>query len=219
MIAKLKGQLEFLDEESVIIDVGGVGYDVRASQISLAALEGRRGEPLELWIHTHVREDALELFGFLTVGEKNFFLNLLKINGVGPRLAMNILSGARIEEIAQMIEQEDLKGLTKLPKVGKKIAEQMVLGLKGKLVRFEKDESVAGRRESRESLIDDAAGSAVLYLEDEKKQLLSALVNLGFDRHEALILLKEVPGGLAFEDSLRWCLAQVWQKGRKSLEL
>lgn len=138
MIGYLKGKIIEVTSDSALIDVNGVGYEVLASSSNLAEMQNSLGT-IELWIHTHVREDALVLFGFSNKLEREMFHSLLKVNGIGPKLAINALSGATPDQIIEMIELEDVKALSKLPKVGKKTAEQMILTLKGKLVISARD--------------------------------------------------------------------------------
>ncbi len=130
MIARLQGQVVEVSPESAIIDVAGVGYEVTCSVNTL--FDWQAGQSVVVYTYTHVREDILQLFGFSTTREKEMFTTLLKVNGIGPKMAINILSGANVDQILMMVESEDVKGLSKLPKVGKKTAEQMVLTLKGK---------------------------------------------------------------------------------------
>lgn len=158
MISLLKGRPLEADAESVTIDVAGVGYEVQCSLNTLAEIAGH--DNVQLWIYTHVREDAIVLCGFASRSEKQMFQSLIKVSGIGPKMALKILSGAPLDRIVQMIEDRDAQGLSKLPKVGKKTAEQMILTLKGKLVI---EDSATGAR---------AGGS--------RQEIISALVNLGF---------------------------------------
>lgn len=189
MIGYLKGQVLEAGMDSVLLSVGGVGYEIQAPLGVLAEVQSRRGETLEFWIHTHVREDALSLFGFLQKKEKELFLQLLKVNGVGPKSAMNVLSGAGYDQICAMIESEDAKGLSKLPKVGKKTAEQMILTLKGKLV-LQSGASAASPRQ-------------------EKKELVFALTNLGFRSQDVERVVAKLPAGQDLESDLKTALAAL----------
>jgi Holliday junction DNA helicase RuvA len=158
MIGFLQGQPRQLDDEALIMMVHGVGYELICSTNTLGDVAGQ--DRAELFVYTHVREDAIHLFGFSSLNEKRVFLSLLKVNGIGPKLAITILSSASVEKIISMIEAEDAKGLSQLPRVGKKTAEQIILSLKGKLVRAE--EVVAQNRFSA------------------RPDIVSALVHLGF---------------------------------------
>ena len=132
MIAFLTGKIKFMGSENIILDVNGVGYEIQASTKTLNNLAVT--DHTELWIHTYVREDSLKLYGFSSSLEKKIFLSFIGINGVGPKLALLILSAVpSLEEMLDMIEQADIKRLTQLPRVGKKTAQQMIFSLKGKL--------------------------------------------------------------------------------------
>lgn len=183
MIGFLRGVLLDVLPESALVDVGGVGYEVACSQISLSELEGRKGDTLLLWIHTHVREDALQLFGFLSRAEKDLFLSLLKVNGVGPKLALGLLSGAPADRIVAAIESGDAKALSALPKVGKKTAEQIILTLQGKLVRVEKTSAPA--------------------LPDNLQQIQSALVHLGFKSPKVSEFVSALSPSIGVEEGVR----------------
>lgn len=183
MIGYLRGVVKDSTEESILLEVAGVGYEVAVSASNLFDLQAQTGQVAELWVYTHVREDALQLYGFISPEEKSFFLTLLKVNGVGPKLALGILGGASVSVIAQMIEDEDIKGLTRLPKVGKKTAEQMVLSLKGKLV-----------------LADDKGKPKSV---PAQSNLVSALVNLGYKPQEVEKIIGDIPTDLDLQESLR----------------
>ena len=193
MIGSLRGTVQEVTSESALIEVGGVGYEISASLGTLAELSVKRGQGVFLSIYTHVREDAFQLFGFLDRQEKNFFISLLKVNGIGPKMAMNILSGERVERILQMIEQGDVKALSKFPKVGKKTAEQMVLTLKGKLVLEESTSTAMGLTSAR----------------GPRKELTSALVNLGFRLTEVEKVVEDLPPDLDLQEGLRRGLAAL----------
>lgn len=158
MIAYLKGQVLQMDEETMIVETQGVGYEVACSQQCLSALTGQ--STVELQIYTHVREDQICLFGFISLAEKKLFLSLLKVNGIGPKVAMKILGAAPLAEIIRRIDEGDVRALSQLPKVGKKTAETIVLELKGKLV-----------------LLDDQIRTQGFAARND---IVSALVNLGF---------------------------------------
>src|SRR5947199_6746786 len=132
MIGQLRGRLAGKRPNQVLIDVGGVGYLVQVPLSTYAAL-GELHTEVTLLIHTHVREDALALFGFVSAREKHFFELLISASGVGPSLALKILSGMRVEELVPAIRGGDLVRLTKIPGVGRKTAERIVVELKDKL--------------------------------------------------------------------------------------
>lgn len=166
MIALLDGIVFDVSDDHFVLMCNGVGYDISASSQVLTDVQVLMGQSLKVWIHTHVREDAFQLFGFLTKPEKEFFLMLLKVNGVGPKMALSIMSGARLAQIQEWIESSDAKALSSLPKVGKKTAEQIILTLQGKLVRIESPVS--------------KSKAATPKLPETHRQISSALVNLGF---------------------------------------
>src|SRR4051812_7037 len=118
MIGYLQGRPLKAETDTLILLVQGIGYELHCSQSTMTDAEGKTF--LELWVYTHVREDALSLFGFSTELEKKLFLSLLKVNGVGPKSAIAMLSGARPETICQWIEEANVKALSGLPKIGKK---------------------------------------------------------------------------------------------------
>ncbi len=192
MIGYLKGKLVETSLETALILNGGVGYEVLGSQTLLADMMNRLNEEVEVWIYTHVREDALQLFAFASGEEKQLFLSLLKVNGVGPKSALNLLSGGSVHEIISMIESEDAKGLSKLPKVGKKTAEQIILTLKGKLVFTEK-----------------VAKNTQMSLPKSSQDIRSALINLGFKPNDVEKIINHLPEGIDFEQGLRQGLSAL----------
>src|SRR2546430_17510040 len=132
MIGQLRGRLAEKRPNQVLLDVGGVGYLVQVPLSTYAAL-GELHTEVNLLIHTHVREDALALYGFVSAREKHFFEMLLSASGVGPTLALKILSGMSEEELVPAIRGSDLVRLTQIPGVGRKTAERMVVELKARL--------------------------------------------------------------------------------------
>ncbi len=180
MIAYLKGQVLDLGEDHLVLETHGVGYQVFATPDTLAAVTG--GEA-QLHIYTHIREDALVLYGFLRKVEKSFFLALIKINGVGPKMALSILSAATVERLKEMVDEGDLKGLTSLPKVGKKTAEQMILGLKGQLV-----------------MVDTAAAPKA---SKARSEIAFALCNLGFRAQDVDKVVQQLEPGMDVSEGIR----------------
>lgn len=191
MIAILNGKLMDYTDESCIVMTGGVGYEVLCSLSTLAELQEKKNKDVYMYIYTHVREDALQLFGFQSMDEKNLFLSLLKVNGIGPKSALNILGGASSSELARMIDSEDVKALSKLPKVGKKTAEQMILTLKGKLVMGE----------SKSSSKASAASS-------KHREISTGLVNLGFRSQDVEKIVSGL-GDVTVEEGIRKGLASL----------
>lgn len=188
MIGFLNGEVLQIEGDAVIVQTGGVGYEVSVTPAAAIDLQMLLGQTVSLWIYTHVREDALHLFGFLQRAEKDFFIQLLKVNGIGPKSALTILSGAPLAQIQHWIEEGDAKALSQLPKIGKKTAEQIVLSLKGKLVKIESSASVVKGRPLR-------AGNL--------KQIASALVNLGFKPQIVESFIETLPDTSTIEDGVR----------------
>ena len=192
MIARLRGQLARKNVQEVVVDVGGVGYKVHIPLSTFYKL-GHEGESVSLLVHTHVREDALSLFGFLTEHEQLLFERLISVSGVGPKLAVNVLSGIDAGELMEALRGSDVARLTRVPGVGKKTAERLVLELKDKLP------ALAAATEAPPA----APASA-------KEDLLSALANLGYSRPEAEKGVDRAlrdGSGAPFEDLLRRTLA------------
>ncbi|MCU1316852.1 MAG: Holliday junction ATP-dependent helicase RuvA [Candidatus Acidoferrum typicum] len=195
MIGQLRGRLAEKRPNQVLVDVGGVGYLVQVPLSTYGAL-GELHTEVTLLIHTHVREDALALYGFVSAREKHFFEMLLSASGVGPTLALKILSGMSVEELVPAIRGSDLARLTRIPGVGRKTAERMVVELKDKL------ETVAV--ESEKPAPASPAGI--------EADVLSALVNLGYDGRAAETAVAEAKreAGMAnFEKLLRGALQSL----------
>jgi Holliday junction DNA helicase RuvA len=195
MIGLLRGRLLEKRPNQVILDVGGVGYLV-AIPLSTFAAMGELHAEVTLLIHTHVREDALSLYGFLSQREKHFFELLLGASGVGPTLALKILSGMNVEELVPAIRIGDLARLTKIPGVGRKTAERMVVELKDKL------DAVTVEAEK-------PAPASPAGVESDVK---SALINLGYDDRSAESAVaegKRQAGTNNFEKLLRAALATL----------
>ena len=151
MIAYISGQVAERGENEIVVLCRGLGYQVFCSQNTLDDIADRK--VVQLWTHNHVREDLFALYGFSSKVEKKLFLSMLKVNGIGPKLAIRALSGAPLQTILTAIEKSDVATLVKLPKVGKKTAEQMILTLKGKLVMEELAVASAPRPHQELSLI------------------------------------------------------------------
>jgi Holliday junction DNA helicase RuvA len=195
MIGLLRGRLLEKRPNQIILDVGGVGYLVAVPLSTYAALGDIHVE-VTLLIHTHVREDALTLYGFLSAREKHLFELLLGASGVGPSLSLKILSGMNVEELVPAIRGGDIVRLTKIPGVGRKTAERMVLELKDKL------DTVAVET-------DRPAHASPAGVEADVK---SALVNLGYDERtaeNAVAEAKREAGTSSFEKLLRFTLAAL----------
>lgn len=189
MIAYLRGTVLAVNTEATILDVSGVGYEAHCSSNTLNQIQV--GEIASLFAYTHVREDALQIYGFQSLNEKELFLSLLKVNGVGPKLAIKILSSTTVENFLELIENGDIAALSKIPKVGKKTAEQLVLTLKGKL-------------EFTSGIIPTKGG-----IESQLKEIVSALVNLGFREVDCQRIVQEMPSDVSFEEGVRRGLSSL----------
>ena len=148
MIAHLRGKLLAKHPNQAIVETGGVGYDVTISVPTFSDLPAAGGE-VALHIHTHVREDALALYGFLRSSEKTLFEKLITVSGIGPKLAITILSGMAADEMVNAIRGNDIARLTRIPGIGKKTAERMVLELRDKLALEKHGEIAAAPALSR----------------------------------------------------------------------
>ena len=166
MIAHLRGRILEKHPNRIIVEVDGVGYDVSVPLSTFYGL-GEPGGEIALRIHTHVREDALALYGFASLLEQDLFERLIGVSGIGPKLALAVLSGIEPLELVQAIERGDLARLTAIPGVGKKTSERIVLELKDRLPRARPAAAAVGGESQAPALRDD---------------LLSALMNLGYHR-------------------------------------
>lgn len=173
MIAQLRGTLLEKHPNQVLVDVGGVGYLVHIPLSTYSAL-GDLHDQVTLLIHTHMREDGISLYGFLTSRERQCFELLIAASGVGPVLAMKILSGMSVEEMVPAIRRGDIASLTRIPGVGKKTAERIVLELRDKLAAVETHQPA--RPISPAGPVED---------------VISALMNLGYERHAAETAVEE----------------------------
>lgn len=195
MIALIRGTLAYRSIDHVIVDVGGVGYRLSIPLSTFYSLP-ETGE-VSLFTHTHVREDALLLYGFLTLEEKDLFVILIGISGVGPKLAVNILSHIPVGDLKRAIAAGDIQRLTGLPGIGKKTAERLVLELKDKIGPLdglsEATDAMTGVGTSASDLIND---------------VISALVNLGYKENQARKVLEkmELAPDLSMEEVLKGAL-------------
>ncbi len=189
MIAHLRGRLITRHPNQAIVDAGGVGYNVTISVPTFSELPPLGGE-VSLHIHTHVREDQIALYGFLRPEEKQLFEKLLTVSGIGPKLAITILSGMPTDEMVNAIRGNDVVRLTKIPGIGKKTAERMVLELRDKL-------AVAGNEPA-------AVMPSFSALQED---VLSALVNLGYQRAPAEKALGTVEKNGSFDSMFRQALS------------
>jgi Holliday junction DNA helicase RuvA len=199
VIARLRGKLLEKQPNRIVVDVSGVGYDVAVPLSTFYGL-GEPGTDVVLRVHTHVREDALALFGFATALELDLFERLISISGIGPKVALAVLSGIEPIELIGAVERGDLARLTAIPGVGKKTAERIVLELKDRLPRAH----VAAVAVSLDGAPEPSA---------VRDDLLSALMNLGYHRPLAEravdAALKTVGRDAGFERTLRQALREL----------
>ena len=196
MIAYLRGRVLEKQPSRVIVDVSGVGYDVSVP-LSTFYTAGEPGAEITLRIHTHVREDQLALYGFATVLELAVFERLIGVSGIGPRLALAVLSGMEPRELTAAIERSDLARLTRIPGVGKKTAERIVVELRDRLPK-----ALAGMADQ----------SAAAPTDVRRDDLTSALGNLGYDRRaidKVLDPVLEDQPDAPFEQHLRAALKRL----------
>lgn len=189
MIATLTGRVFSKGFDRAVVDVGGVGYEVVLSTDSVARMP-EKGEDAFFYIHTNVREDAITLFGFLEEQEKELFLILKTVSGIGPKLALGILSGLRVGEICQAISGGDIKRLTTLPGVGKRTAERICVDLKEKVSHLVSGPVSVSGGSSRVIAVEGSAAA----------DAISALVNLGYQDSVARDALGKVKKQLGEEN-------------------
>ena len=185
MIGRLTGLLAGKSPPQLLVDVNGVGYEVDVPMSTFYNLPGL-GERVILLTHFVVREDAQLLYGFLTHDERATFRQLIKISGIGPRLALSILSGLSVNELAQAITRQDSGRLVKVPGIGKKTAERLLLELKGKL--------------------GDALAAPASVASDAQADILQALLALGYSDKEAAAALKALPADSGVSDGIKLAL-------------
>ncbi len=197
MIARLKGTIVEKSPNRVVVDVAGVGYDVIVPLSTFYGL-GDAGAAVSLRVHTHVREDVIALYGFATPVEQDLFERLIAINGIGPKLALAVLSGIEPAELIRAVRTSDVARLTKVPGVGKKTAERIGLELKDRLPSLQRG--------------DAAVSPAVAGDDDRRADLVSALVNLGYQRvpaEKAIDTVMNAAPDLPFEEAVRRVLREM----------
>jgi len=188
MIGRLTGVIAEKTPPQVVIDVAGVGYEVDVPMSTFFNL-GALGERAVLLTHLTVREDAHQLFGFLTHEERATFRQLIKISGVGPKMALGLLSGLSVPELAQAVSRQEIGRLTKVPGIGKKTAERLLLELKGKLGA-------------------DLALPATV-ANDAQADILQALIALGYSEKDAAAALKVLPPDVGVSDGIKLALKKL----------
>jgi Holliday junction DNA helicase RuvA len=192
MIGRLTGTLLEKHPPQILVDVHGVGYEVDVPMSTFYNLPAI-GERVTLLTHFSVREDAQQLFGFLTAKEREVFRILIKISGVGPKLALSVLSGMSVDDLAGAVALQETGRLTKIPGVGKKTAERLLLELKGKLVDALPSAGTAGTAQT-------------------SREVLDALLALGYSDKEALPAVKQLPSDLSLEEGIRQALKLLAKK-------
>jgi holliday junction DNA helicase RuvA len=178
MIAHLSGTLLSKQPNSVILDVGGVGYEVNIPVSTFYDLE-EPGSSVQLRIYTHVREDTLQLFGFKTARERELFLRVISVSGIGPQLGIKLLSGMSADEMIASIRTNNLAKLTLIPGIGRKTAERLVMELRDRVA------SLSSPELEEELGAKTAAGAPVITEDSMRADVLSALLNLGYQRNAA----------------------------------
>ena len=187
MISRLTGMLLEKNPPLVTLDVQGIGYEVGVPMSTFYNLPAT-GERTSLYTHFVVREDGQFLYGFLTDAEREAFRQLLKITGVGPRIALAVLSGLSVGELSQAVAMQEAGRLVKIPGIGKKTAERLLLELRDKLAK------------------NPVISSAVPVVADSGSDILNALVALGYSDREALAVTKSLPEGVSVSDGIRQAL-------------
>ena len=189
MIGRLTGTLAEKSPPQVLIDVNGVGYDVDVPMSSFYNLPAL-GQRVTLLTHFVVREDAQLLFGFLTASERATFRQLIKISGVGPRMALGVLSGLSVAELTQAVTQQQVSRLVKVPGIGKKTAERLLLELKGKLGP-------------------DLGLPGAVLANDAQSDIAQALIALGYSERDAAAALKTLPPDVGVSDGIKLALKSL----------
>lgn len=182
MIAYLAGKIIEKEANTVIIDVGGIGYEATIPLSTFYEL-GAPGEEISLRIYTYVREDTLQLFGFKTLQERELFLKLITVSGIGPKVAISMLSGMNADEIVAAIRTDNLARLTSIPGIGKKTAERLVIELRDKVAALT---AAAGANP-----VSSDGQMAAVSGNDVYDDAISALINLGYQRNAAEKALKK----------------------------
>ncbi len=194
MIGRIAGTLLEKNPPQILIDVGGVGYEIDVPMSTFYNLPNL-GEKVALVTHLVVREDAHLLFGFLTEAERALFRQLLKISGIGARTALSVLSGLSVTELAQAVALQETGRIVKIPGIGKKTAERLLLELKGKL-------PVTGTAAAKLGAGETAPPNAA-------SDILNALLALGYNEREALGAMKALPADASVSDGIRLALKSL----------
>ena len=190
MIGRIEGKLLEKDPPLILVDVHGVGYEISVPMSTFYNLPDS-GKNVVLLTHFVVREDAQLLYGFLTAAERSAFRELIKVSGIGARTALSVLSGLSVDALCQAVTQQDTAALTRVPGIGKKTAERLVLELKGKL-----GADLGG-------LVSTAGASSA------KSDVISALIALGYSEREATAAVRKLPDDISVSDGIREALKGI----------
>ena len=191
MIGRITGTLIEKNPPEVLVEAGGIGYEIDVPMSTFYNLPAL-GQAVTLLTHLSIREDAHQLFGFLTAAERQAFRQLIRISGVGSRTALAVLSGMSVGELAQAVTLQESGRLTKIPGIGKKTAERLLLELKGKLG----------------AALDGVAGSSSTTA-DGSTDVLRALLGLGYSEKEAAAAVRQLPAGTGVSDGIRMALKSL----------
>lgn len=194
MIGRLSGTLIEKLPPQIVVDVGGIGYELDVPMNTFYQLPAV-GQPVSLFTHLAIREDAHLLFGFAAREERETFRRLIKVSGIGAKIALAILSGMTCDELALAVAAEDVKRLSSVPGIGKKTAERLVLELRGKLVTG--------------ALVATPGGLPLTTTSDEKADIVSALLALGYNEKEANAAVKTLPAEVGVSDGVRLALKNL----------
>ncbi len=198
MIAAVRGTLRLVDADHAVVEVSGLGLEVLASGRTLGGLNGKIGDEVSLQTYLHVREDALQLFGFRSLRERTFFLWLIAVSGVGPKVALAVLSGYPVEELEVAVARDDVKKFESIPGIGKKLAQRLVVELGDKVGKL----PPVGAGEADGPTAADAFITA-----------RSALQNFGLSLREAEEALRGAPEGASLEDLVKFALTRDRSSG------
>ena len=190
MIGRIQGTLISISAPKLLIDCNGLGYEVDVPMSTLYQLPAT-GQSITLLTHFHVREDQQQLFGFATEAERQAFRSLIKISGVGARTALAVLSGLSVNELIQAIAVQEPGALTRIPGIGKKTAERLLLELKGKLAP------------------DLGAGSGSATQLDAASEIIQALLTLGYSDKEARLAVQQIPKDTTVSDGIKLALKSL----------
>ena len=188
MIGRIHGTLVHVNPPDILVDAHGVGYEISVPMSTLYDLPPA-GQPVTLVTHLVVREDAQLLYGFLTEGERTAFRALIKVSGIGPRMALAVLSGLSVDDLSRAVAEQETGRLTRVPGVGRKTAERLLLELKGKLAP-----------------VAEAAQSGGAALFSSSDDILRALVALGYSEKESAAAVGRLPEDISVKDGIRQAL-------------